>query len=144
MKNTTIPLIGVSCLLLVGCTSSFSKARQAINQAPDWYDARRDEIAGEGYPQLVDIPTIAPGAKPGKTLAASEERVAALGKEFAANARAELPPVGGAEIARVAGEIRQQFAGLDMESNFLTDAEIAAIRDSFDVPRVTQGLKGQR
>tara|TARA_R110000823_G_scaffold95978_6_gene209215 strand:+ start:842 stop:1288 length:447 start_codon:yes stop_codon:yes gene_type:complete len=144
MKNTTIPLIGVSCLLLVGCSNSFAKVRSAVNQTPDWYETRRVEIRGEGYPELVEVPTIAPDQLPGKTLPASAERVTALSAEFADNARAELPADGPAEIAAVGEEIRQQFAGFDESSNFLTDAEIAAIRNSFNVPRVTQGLKGQR
>ena len=50
MKNTTIPLIGVSCLLLVGCSNSFAKVRSAVNQTPEWYETRRVEIRGEGYP----------------------------------------------------------------------------------------------
>ncbi|MEQ8299288.1 MAG: hypothetical protein RH945_01965 [Hyphomonas sp.] len=144
MKNTTIPLIGVSCLLLVGCSNSFAKVRSAVNQTPEWYETRRVEIRGEGYPELVEVPTIAPDQLPGKTLPASAERVTALSAEFADNARAELPADGPAEIAAVGEEIRQQFAGFDESSNFLTDAEIAAIRNSFNVPRVTQGLKGQR
>tara|TARA_R110001606_G_scaffold73349_2_gene169019 strand:+ start:2659 stop:3105 length:447 start_codon:yes stop_codon:yes gene_type:complete len=144
MKNTTIPLLGVSCLLLVGCSNSFAKVRSAVNQTPDWYETRRVEIRGEGYPELVEVPTIAPDQLPGKTLPASAERVTALSAEFADNARAELPADGPAEIAAVGEEIRQQFAGFDESSNFLTDAEIAAIRNSFNVPRVTQGLKGQR
>ena len=144
MKNTVIPLIGVSCLLLVGCTNSFTKVRDAVNQAPDWYETRRQEIRGEGYPVLAEVPTIAPGELPGKTLPASAKRVSALAAQFAETARAELPANGPAEIAAVGAEIRQQFAGLDESSNFLTDDEIAAIRNSFNVPRVTQGLKGQR
>tara|TARA_R110000787_G_scaffold72118_11_gene160771 strand:- start:17001 stop:17447 length:447 start_codon:yes stop_codon:yes gene_type:complete len=144
MKNTTIPLLGVSCLLLAGCTGSYSQMRDAVNQAPDWYETRRAEIRGEGYPKLVEVPTITEENLPGKTLPASAERVNELTAAFAANARAELPANGPAEIAAVGAEIRQQFAGLDMSSNFLTDAEITAIRESFNVPRVTQGLKGQR
>ena len=35
MKNTAIPLIGVCCLLLAGCTGSFAKVRTAIDQAPE-------------------------------------------------------------------------------------------------------------
>ena len=145
MKNTTIPLVGVSLLLLVGCTSSFAKVRSAVNQAPDWYDTRRAEIRGEGYPALVDVPTVSAKNRPGTTLPAAEQRVAGLRAEFIDNARAELPANGPAEIAAVGAEIRQQFAGLeDTPGNFLTEAEIEAIRESFNVPRVTQGLKGQR
>lgn len=144
MKNTTIPLLGVSCLLLVGCSNSFAKVRGAVDQAPDWYETRRVEIRGEGYPELAEVPSIAPGELPGKTLPESARRVAVLTAEFANSARAELPADGPARIAAVANEIRQQFAGFDASSNFLTDAEIAAIRNSFNVPRVTQGLKGQR
>ena len=68
MKNTAIPLISVSCLLLAGCSGSFAKVRTAIDQAPEWYDARRVEIRGEGYPEIIDVPTIEKGQEPGQTL----------------------------------------------------------------------------
>ena len=83
MKNTAIPLIGVCCLLLAGCTGSFAKVRTAIDQALEWYDARRVEIRGEGYPKIIDVPVIAENQAPGLTLEASKARGAELRAVFA-------------------------------------------------------------
>ena len=65
MKNTAILLCSVPLLLACGCTSSFAKARAAINEAPEWYAERRTEIRGEGYPKLDEIPVVDPEWKPG-------------------------------------------------------------------------------
>ena len=141
MKNTAIPLISVCCLLLAACTGSFSKVRTAIDQAPDWYDARRVEIRGEGYPEFIDVPVIAEGATPGQTLQASKSRGAELRAIFADSARAVPPANIAAEIEDLQETVRREFAGFEASSDFLTDEEIAAIRSAFDVPRGTRGLR---
>ncbi|MDX1292358.1 MAG: hypothetical protein R3265_06090 [Hyphomonas sp.] len=141
MKNTAIPLIGVCCLLLAACTGSFAKVRTAIDQAPDWYDARRVEIRGEGYPEIIDVPVIAEGQTPGQTLETSKSRGDELRAIFAADARAVEPANIAAEIEDLRETVRRGFAGLEATSEFLTDEEIAAIRSAFDVPRVTRGLR---
>lgn len=141
MKNTVIPLIGVSCLLLVACTGSFTKVRTAIDQAPDWYDARRHEIRGEGYPEIIEVPTIEVGEMPGKTLVVSKERGAELRRDFEADARAAPPANIAAEIESLRESARREFAGYEANSEFLTDEEIKAIRSAFNVPRVTRGLR---
>jgi hypothetical protein len=141
MKNTAIPLTSVCCLLLAGCTGSFSKVRTAIDKAPDWYDARRVEIRGEGYPEFIDVPTIVKENTPGQTLEASKSRGAELRVIFAENARAVEPANAAAEIEDLRESVRRGFAGFEATSDFLTDEEIAAIRSAFDVPRVTRGLR---
>jgi len=141
MKNTAIPLLGVSCLLLVACTGSFSKVRGALGEAPDWYDARRKEIRGEGYPKVIDVPVIQAGQEPGQTLQVSKERGRELRDEFDANIRAAAPANTLAEIQSLREDVRRGFAGFQAESNFLTEEDIADIRSAFDVPRVTEGLR---
>ena len=141
MKNTAIPLIGVSCLLLTACSGSFSKVSNAVSQAPEWYGERRQEIRGEGYPEVIDIPEIAEGQQPGKTLQASKERGEELREEFAEDARAAAPANIAAEIEALRESVQRGFAGLQADTDFLTDEEIEAIRSEFDVPRVTEGLK---
>lgn len=140
MKNTVIPLIGVSCLLFAGCTGSFEKVRGAVNAAPDWYDERRQEIRGEGYPEVIDVPVIEAGQEPGQTLEASKARATVLRTAFE-DARAAAPADIAAEIEAMRVKIRSEFAGLPAETDFLTEDEIAAIRAAFDVPRVTRGLR---
>ena len=48
--------IFVTFAFLVGCTSSIEKVQSLRSQAPDWYEARKVEFRGEGYPSLTDIP----------------------------------------------------------------------------------------
>ncbi len=143
MKNTAILLCGVPILLASACTTSFSKVRNAVNEAPAWYGERRAEIRGEGYPDIADIPTTDPSWKPGVGLAASGEQIALIQAAFAADARAQAPAIGAAEIQAVAAEIQSAFEPGLPPGEFFTETEIAAIRDSFNVPRVTQGLISQ-
>lgn len=141
MKNTMIPLIGVLCLLLSGCAGSLSKVQGAVNAAPDWYDERRAEIGGEGYPDLVEVPKNIDPQSLASDPIASEARAAQLREVFESDARAQIPDQ---SVAEIADDIRAQFNDTNLSENFLTEAEIEAIRRSFNVPRATQGLRGQR
>ena len=143
MKNTAILLCGVPLLLASACTSSFSKVRGALNDAPEWYEARRTEIRGEGYPAIADIPTVDADWKPGEGLAASGAEIAVIQAAFAADARAQAPAAGAAEIAAVVASIQGEFEPGLPPGEFLTQTEIAAIRASFNVPRVTEGVISQ-
>lgn len=140
MKNTAILLCGVPLLLIAGCSSSFSKVRSAINEAPEWYEARRTEIRGEGYPHVADIPVVEAGWRPARTLSKSGEEMAALQKVFDTAERAQVAHDGAEKIAAVAAELRAEFEPGLPEAEFLSESEIAAIRASFNVPRVTEGL----
>jgi len=137
MKNTAIPLLIVPVLLIAGCSSSYAKVRETVNNAPAWYGERRTEIRGEGYPDLSTLPKVDPKNVPGKTLKAQLNRSNELAKEFA-DARAEVAVGGAEEIRAIAASMIAEFSGLPPESDFLTEAEIAAIRSQFNVPRVTQ------
>lgn len=137
MKNTAIPLLIVPVLLIAGCSSSYAKVRETVNNAPAWYGERRTEIRGEGYPDLSSLPKVDPQNVPGKTLKAQLNRSNELAKEFA-DARAEAAVGGAEEIRAIAASMIAEFSGLPPESDFLTEAEIAAIRSQFNVPRVTQ------
>jgi hypothetical protein len=138
MKNTAILLCGVPLLLASGCASSFTKVRAAINEAPDWYAERRVQIRGEGYPHVADIPD--PGSTMGQaqTLSVSGQAMAALQREFDTAERAQVAPA--ERIAEVAAGLRAEFEPGLPEAEFLSESEIAAIRASFNVPRVTEGL----
>lgn len=143
MKNTAILLCGVPLLLATACTSSFSKVRGALNDAPEWYEARRTEIRGEGYPALAEVPTIDAKWKPADGLAVSGDEMRALQLTFDTQERAQVAPDGAARIMAVAAEIRSEFEpGLPV-GQFFTETEIAAIRESFNVPRVTEGVISQ-
>ena len=124
MKNTAILLCGVPLLLASACTSSFSKVRGAINDAPEWYGARRTEIRGEGYPQIADIPTVDTSWKPDETLTVSGDEMAALQAIFDNDARAQVNVDGAAEIAAIRAELHGNFEPPLPPAAFLTDSEI--------------------
>ncbi|WP_156942322.1 hypothetical protein [Hyphomonas adhaerens] len=144
MKNTTIPLLSVSILLIAGCSNSFTRVRAAIDQAPDWYDGRRKEIRGEGYPKLAEVQEIPADQLPGKTLPAAAARVDILQAYFDANERAEPPVDVAGQMAVLLKRVEAEFAGLPADPDFLTQEEIAQIEAAFNVPRVTEGLKVRR
>lgn len=143
MKNTVILLSGVAVLALTACAGSFGKARQAMKNAPEWYEARRKELRGEGYPELVEVPVIEPENRPGKSLPESNARVAALAGDLAAFERGLQPAATPAEIEALFARVRADFDDPQRPGSFLTDAEVAALREQFNVPRVTVGVKGR-
>jgi hypothetical protein len=138
MKNTAIPLLSVSFLLLAGCAASFTAAREAVGQAPEWYGERRTQIRGEGYPAIADVPRLERSNLPGRGLSQRRSRAAQLIAQFDNNPRAEPPQGGIEEILELAEGIRARFGDEEPPEAFLTEADLAAIRASFSVPRVTQ------
>ncbi|MFN7054084.1 hypothetical protein [Hyphomonas sp.] len=138
MKNTAIPLLSVPFLLIAGCASSYSAVREAVGQAPEWYGERRTEIRGEGYPAIADVPRLEPASVPGRGLAQRRSRAAQLVAQFDNNPRAEPPQGGIEEILQLAADIRARLGDEEPPEAFLTEADLAAIRASFTVPRVTQ------
>jgi hypothetical protein len=144
MKNTAIPLMSVSFLLIAGCTNSYAKVREAVNQAPDWYAARRAEIRGEGYPNLNEVKELTEAELPGKTLPATAARVDILQAYFDTSERAEPPAEAGAQMAAMLTRVEAEFTDFPVDADFLTQDEIAAIEAAFNVPRVTEGLKVKR
>ncbi|MFN4025794.1 MAG: hypothetical protein ACK4MQ_13275 [Hyphomonas sp.] len=138
MKNTAIPLLIAPFLLVFGCTSSFGKVREAINTAPDWYGERRAQIRGEGYPDLGRVPEADTVNPPGKTLKAQQAGASQRLANAFDDPRAEVAAGGAEEIIEIAAAMIGNFGTVPPESDFLTDADIAAIRQSFNVPRVTR------
>lgn len=137
MKNTAIPLLIVPLLLIAGCSSSYAKVREAINNAPAWYGERRTEIRGEGYPELSELPEVDAANVPGAALKGRADMGEDLIAAFA-DPRAQVAVGGAEEIRAIAASMIGAFGTIPPESDFLTEAEIAAIRSLFNVPRVTQ------
>ena len=143
MKNTAIPLLSVAILALPACVSASSMLRSA-DRVPDWYEERRKEIRGEGYPSLVSVPE--PVGRRGADARAvlAGERGAALLALFEEEPRGLAAPADPAATEAMHLAMLERFAEDLPPGNFLTDAEIAALRASFDVPRVTSGLRAGR
>lgn len=127
--------IFVTFALLTGCTSSIEKVQTMRAQAPDWYEARKVEFRGEGYPDLNSIPEIAPGYNPAEKLQLSEEETLEALARFNANPRAKANTETADEMRQWALNVRRAVEGRLPAPNFLTDAEVEEIKARFDVPR---------
>ena len=128
-------VIFVTFALLAGCTSSFETVKTMRAQAPDWYEARKVEFRGEGYPSLAAVPETTPDYDPRKKLALSEAEVLAALALFNSDPRAEGAVETPEEIAAWATETRRAVEGRLPAPDFMTDAEVEAIKARFSVPR---------
>ncbi len=145
MKFIAILLPVAASLALAGCTSSFSKVSQAVKDAPDWYDDRRKEVRGEGYPELAEIPKITADTKPGKTLPQAQARATGVAAQFEAlDAAMNAQPTAATMDAR----FKEIEARIDASQRApvaqMTEAQADAIRKKFDVPRVTEPFKSNQ
>lgn len=52
-STTKILLITIGLCLATACQSSIERVKGALSTAPEWYTSKRNEIAGEGYPDLI-------------------------------------------------------------------------------------------
>ncbi len=114
---------------LAGC-ASIDDVVGGIANTPEWFQKRRVEIRGEGYPDLNSVPVAAP-------IKASRDRLT-LSAEEAAAARATLfdhPRAAGAhltpdDMAAIAAELRPQLPAIEPKPDgFFGAGEIEALRD---------------
>lgn len=135
MKNTLILSLGVLFLTLGGCTSSFSKVRGAVNEAPEWYKGQREAMSREGFPDFGDVPELRKDVISKPELVASRANIKSIQEMFAKDPRAQAPATGAAELRAEMAALRAELEALDTPTHFLTPAEIAAIRDEFEIGR---------
>ncbi len=142
MKNTAILLLSASILGLSGCTNSFSKVSTAMKDAPDWYEQRRKEVRGEGYPELSEVPVIDQQSKPGASLPARTLAAEGLLAEFDRTDAALRSSDSIASIEAALAAAQDNFATANTSAAPQMSATRAAeIVEAFNVPRVTEGLK---
>ena len=125
----------VTFVLLAGCSSSFEKVQAMRAQAPEWYEARKVEFRGEGYPSLASVPETAPDYNPRRKLALSEADVQAALVRFNSDPRAEGAVETAESMIAWAAEVRRAVEGRLPAPDFMTDAEVEEIKARFNVPR---------
>ena len=126
-------------LLVAGCASSFSKAKQAASSAPDWYEAAKTEIIGEGYPNLGSTPELSRQeqrlTQNATRLSTSEVREAR--RLFTTNPRASIPVSTQTEMRALAADLSAKLAQSGpaptgtQRDLFLTPADIEGFRELF-------------
>lgn len=141
-RGREYPMKSISCGLLLlalsGCTSSFEKVRTAAAGAPEWYDAAREEIIGEGYPDLGSMPELS-----GQELRGSERslrlslRDIAAARQLFASERATAPYSTEIEMRALKDRLRAKLAASGPAPTgtssdlFLTEADIDRFREIF-------------
>lgn len=131
MKNTVILPMSLLFFALAGCTNSFAKVEKSIEDAPEWYSDKRSELVGEGYPEVADAPRLTDENRPGQTLQQTRTDIEAAKKIFLTNERAESPSMTPAQIRKAAAQFRRDVDVKLPAGDFMTNAEIAAIRAKF-------------
>lgn len=125
----------VTFALVAGCASSIERVQAMRQQAPDWYEARKLEFRGEGYPDLNSVPALSPPGETRRKLELSEEETLAALAKFNADPRAVPVTETAEEMQAWARQVRRAVEGRLPAPDFLTDEEADALRARFDVPR---------
>jgi hypothetical protein len=125
----------VTFLVLAGCAGSIEKVQAMRAEAPEWYEARKLEFRGEGYPDINTVPPLSSQRATRTSLALSEAETLAVLEQFNADPRSEGAIETPEEMRAWALQVRRAVEGQLPAPDFLTDAEVEAIRARFDVAR---------
>ncbi|MEM7329686.1 MAG: hypothetical protein AAF437_13170 [Pseudomonadota bacterium] len=125
----------VTFVFLAGCAGSIEKVQAMRAEAPDWYEARKVEFRGEGYPDLNSIPEPRTDYDPVRKLEMSEEEALAALATLQNDPRSEVATETPEEIAAWAAEVKRAVEGRLPAPDFLTDAEVEAIKARFRIAR---------
>lgn len=129
MKPHAFVILAAGCAALAGCGGGFSRI---MSDVPDWFDARRSEIRGEGYPQIRTVPKVLAQSEMSQTLSTARSEGAAARATFLADPRSAQSPLSPVEIESAADGLRSDLALRDPgEGDFMSDEEIEEARAMF-------------
>ena len=132
MLRLIFPLL----LLLSGC-ASLDDVIGGIANTPEWFQERRVEIRGEGYPDINSVPVLTDNgslqAKIQLTEAVTRSEVLA----FTSDPRNALSPVTEDDISQLADSLQAAMpAEVAQIDALLTDADIEALRRRVRPPAI--------
>jgi len=119
-------------LALGGCASQVGAVRAAVDEAPAWFQDRREEIRGEEYPDIAAVPAVAQEERPRLGDESGVLAEAGTPEDFLDNPRAQPPNISPAQIMAWARSRQALFAGIAPPG---PDTVIAPDTSVFDVPR---------
>lgn len=123
------------CAFMAGCAGSMSKISELREAAPEWYEARKQELRGTGYPKLSQVPTDSTYRPRQSGLVKSAEDQAAIRRAFFADPRSSMTYLDPNTIAQWGTAMRERLEARDTPVDFLTDKEIAMLKARFNRPR---------
>ncbi len=131
MRATVLLLLG----LVAGCAGSLERAKEVRENAPDWYEARKEELFSKTYPKISDVPEQLDLRPRVKRLVLSEQETEAALALFLNDPRALPSDETPEEMLAWAEEQRRAVEGRLPPPDFLTDEDVVALRAVFDRPR---------
>ncbi len=131
MRLVIVPI----CLLMTACAGSVDRISDMRDAAPEWYEARKQELAGEGYPKLSDVPVNTSYRTQQRSLRLVGADKDAVLAAFNADPRSEPSNLTPDAIEAWGRDIAQRLNAMERPANFLTNAEINSLRARFERPR---------
>ena len=124
--------------LLGGCVS-LDDVVGGIANTPDWFQEKRVEIRGEGYPDFSTVPAAGDAKADQASLREKEARTRALKASFFSDARTAPPDIDETDMEASAAAMRKLLelpAGAFSE--ILTDQQIEALRKKLRAPPIVK------
>ncbi len=125
----------ILAVILTGCAASLDRVKEMRDNAPDWYEGRKQELFGRAYPKIGDVPAEVDVRPQIRRLELSQEETLAALELFANDARSDGAIETPEEMAAWAADIRRAVEGRLPPPDFLTDDEVAALKAVFNRPR---------
>lgn len=122
-------LVSLICLPAMGGCVSLDNVVGGIANTPEWFQERRVEIRGEGYPDLNTVPVTAPISDSRNRLELSTTEAASARQTLFGSPRSALADITLAEMQSIAADLRPQLPQITPRpEGFMTESEIAALR----------------
>ncbi len=110
-----------------------------IANTPDWFQEKRVEIRGEGYPDFSSVPAAGDAKADGINLSEKEARTRALQASFLKDERTAPPDISEADMAASVADMRKLLElPRSAFNDVLTDQQIEALRKKLRAPPVVK------
>ena len=119
------------CILLLGGCASLDNVVGGISNTPEWFQERRVQIRGEGYPKFSDVPSAIPVGVQRENLNLSDEEAIAARITLTTDERAEPAPPSAPEDISLREQALRASSGEPgpVIDPMLTEEEIAALQE---------------
>ena len=121
----------VAALVATSCAGSIDQVGDMTSSAPDWYAQRKQEVAGNDYPRIADVPVVTEANLPESSLKLSRAENIEAYRAFQRDPRSEGAVETPQQIKRWA---KVQVAAVnerDTDASFLTDADVKSLKARF-------------
>ena len=126
-------LISIFCLPAIGGCVSLDNVVGGIANTPEWFQERRVEIRGEGYPELNAVPVADPISGSRDRLELSTTEAASAREALFGNPRSAPADISLTDMRSIAADLRPQLAQITPKpEGFLSESELAALREQVE------------